>query len=181
LESFSRGFSVGAGDVVRLFLDDVQGTLPAAATDWSRTNDDTLNGQACYVLAGTVKLQNALVWVNRKTFLIEQTRVLLDGESSAIPTDDVKIKEALGAMNGGKPVSIAQINQMKMIAKLKGTITDTYQNIQTNANVSLAELEPPAPVVPVAVAAAPPPQEQGGEGGGGGGGGGGRGGGGRHR
>ncbi|MGA3181147.1 MAG: hypothetical protein ABSF38_12455, partial [Verrucomicrobiota bacterium] len=87
----------------------------------------------------------------------------------------------LGAMNGGKPVSIAQINQMKMIAKLKGTITDTYQNIQTNANVSLAELEPPAPVVPVAVAAAPPPQEQGGEGGGGGGGGGGRGGGGRHR
>jgi len=181
LESFSRGFSVGAGDVVRLFLDDVQGTLPAAATDWSGTNDDTLNGQACYVLAGTVKLQNALVWVNRKTFLIEQTRVLLDGESSAIPTDDVKIKEALGAMNGGKPVSIAQINQMKMIAKLKGTITDTYQNIQTNANVSLAELEPPAPVVPVAVAAAPPPQEQGGEGGGGGGGGGGRGGGGRHR
>jgi hypothetical protein len=171
LDSFSRGFSVGVGDVVRLFLDDAFGTLPTAATDWSRTNDETLNGQSCYVLGGTVKLQNVLVWINRNNFEIAQTKVTLDGESSALAMDDAKIKEALMAVNGGKPVTTAQVNQVKMMAKLKGSVTCTYEKFDTNTTFTVAELEPPKPVM-----AAPPPPPPGG---GGGGGGGGRGGGGR--
>jgi uncharacterized membrane protein YgcG len=178
---------LGAGDIVRLFNSDPAGALANAGEVFSRTNDDTLDAQPCYVLAGTVKFQNVLVWVDRKTFLIPQTRVVLDGDSSALGAgmDDANIKQALTAMNNGKPVTVKQINDVKTMFKLKGTITDSYLNIQTNATITLAELEPPKPVAPApppaATAAAGGNQGGGGNGGGGGGGGGGRGGGGKKR
>jgi DNA-directed RNA polymerase subunit RPC12/RpoP len=186
-QTFNEGYSLGAGDIVRLFNSDPAGALANAGEVFSRTNDDTLDAQPCYVLAGTVKFQNVLVWVDRKTFLIPQTRVVLDGDSSALGAgmDDANIKQALTAMNNGKPVTVKQINDVKTMFKLKGTITDSYLNIQTNATITLAELEPPKPVAPApppaATAAAGGNQGGGGNGGGGGGGGGGRGGGGKKR
>ena len=157
MDSFGQGMGVRAGDIVRLFVDDAHGTLPTEATDWTRTNDDTLNGAACYVLAGTVKYQDVRVWVARNTFLIAQTQVMLDGESSAISMDDAKIKAELMAMTGAKQITTAQINAVKTIAKLKGTVTETYLTIQTNAAISLAELVPEKITTPTAAAPQPAP------------------------
>jgi uncharacterized membrane protein YgcG len=90
--------------------------------------------------------------------------------------DDAQIKEALKAENNGKEPTLLQIANVKKRLKTTGSVTDTYDNIQTNATIAAADFQPAAPVVatPVATSA----QNGGNEGGGGGGGGGGRGGGG---
>ena len=160
LDNLNKGVSVGVGDIIRLFQNDLHGGLADAGAILSRTNDDTLEGEPCYVLAGTVKLQNVLIWVNRKSFLIPQTQVVLDGESSVIGMDDAKIKEQLASTNNSQFVTAAQIAQVKMFSKLKGTFTDTYQNIQTNATIALADLVPPPPAGATAAppaAGSPPP------------------------
>jgi hypothetical protein len=184
MDYFARGYGVGPGDVIRFFVDDAHGTLPTAATDWSRTNDDKLNNESNYVLVGTVRLQNARVWVSRRTFLITQTQVDLDGESSVNAMDDNQLKTVLMTLYGVKQVTTVQIKAARQMAKLKGTVTDTYQTFDTNTPIQLAALEPPKPTVstPAAAAAAPAnAADQGGGNMGGGGGGGGRGGGGKRR
>jgi hypothetical protein len=69
--------------------------------------------------------------------------------------DDAKIKEALAAhKNDGQAVTPAEITQfkeeMKAQSQMKGTITETYQDIQTNIPIALAEFEPPPSAAPPA-------------------------------
>ena len=103
--------TVGMGDIVRLFTEDTSGDLAKAGLEWTRQKDERLSGQACYVLAGTVRFQNVLLWVNRKTFQIAQTRVVLDGKSPLADMDDAQIKEAWKAQNNGKEPSAPPVIQ----------------------------------------------------------------------
>jgi len=182
----SVGVNVGVGEIVRLFTDDATEGLAKDGLEWSRHRDERIDSQPCYVLAGTVRLQNVLVWVNRKTFLIPQIQVKLDGKTAAADMDDAKIKEALKAQNNGKDPTLLQIATVKNMFKTTGTVTETYGNVQTNLTFAATDLQPAAPVAPVAPVAAPGAPAQGdaggyGGGGGGYGGGGGRGGGRRGR
>jgi hypothetical protein len=173
----SIGITVGIGEIVRLFEEGAKQDLDDPNIPWLRSKDANLNGQQCYVLAGMVKLQPVLVWVNRRSFLIPQTQVVMNAAAGAVAgLDDAQIKEALKAENNGKEPTLLQIANVKKRLKTTGSVTDTYDNIQTNATIAAADFQPAAPVVatPVATSA----QNGGNEGGGGGGGGGGRGGGG---
>jgi outer membrane lipoprotein-sorting protein len=131
------------------------GSLPAdAGTDWSLTNGAEIPGQPCYVMAGKILSQNIRMWVNKKTFLIHRMQIVLDGNTNAPEMDDAKIKETLTAAKNGQAVTAAEITQfkaqMKMASQIKGTITETYQDIQTNSPIALAEFEPPASAAPPA-------------------------------
>ena len=170
------GVSVGVGEIVRLFTDDASDGLAKPGLEWTRNPDERIGGQPCYVLAATIKLQNVLVWINRKSFLIAQTKVVLDATAAA-DMDDAKLKELLKAQNNGKDPTLAQIADARKLLKTSGSVTETYGNIQTNLSLALSDIEPPAPVAPVPATPAPAPAGGGGPGGGGGGpGGGGRGG-----
>jgi DNA-directed RNA polymerase subunit RPC12/RpoP len=170
--AFNNGVNVGVGDIVDLFINDTSDGLVAPGIEWSRNQDDKINGQPCYVLSGTVKFNNVLVWVNRASFLIPQTLVLMDGKSGLATMDDSKIKEALKAMNNGKEPTLAQIAAVKKAAKIMGTIIDTYDNIQTNTPIAAADFQPDAPAA--AMTGANQPGGGGGVGAPAGGGGGGR-------
>jgi hypothetical protein len=91
------------------------------------------------VLAGTVKLQDVLVWVSKKSFLIPQIQIKLGAMAGM---DDDKIKELLKAQNKGVEPTSAQVTAAKQLAKVTGTITDTYANIQTNITIAMADLQP---------------------------------------
>jgi len=137
----------GTAAVVGLFFNDTA-SLPAdAGTHWSLTNGAEIPGQPCYVLAGKILSQNIRFWINKQTFLIHRVQIVLDGNTNAPEMDDAKIKEALTAAKNGQPVTDAEIAQakaqMKMASQIKGTITETYQDIQTNVPIALAEFEPP--------------------------------------
>ena len=144
----------GAGFAANLFYNETDGLPACAGADWSLTNGAEIPGQPCYVLAGTLWFQKELIWVNKKTFLIHRLQVVLDGNTNAIEMDDAKIKETLAASKNGQAVTPAEIalvkTGMKVAARAKGAITETYPNIQTNIPIALAEFEPPPSAAPPA-------------------------------
>ena len=150
----SIGVSVGVGEIIRLFMEGTKPGLDNPGIEWTRTKDENLNSQPCYVLAGMVKLQVVMVWVNRRSFLIPQTRVILVGAAGAAGIDDAKIKQELKAENNGKEPTLLQIDTVKKRLKAAGMVTDTYDNIQTNITLAMTDLVPPAPV-PAMSAGAP--------------------------
>jgi hypothetical protein len=110
---------------------------------WTLNDDSDIDkeadGQSCYVLAGTVNFQNVFIWVNRNSFLIPQIQVKLGALADA---DDDQIKEMLKAQNNGKEPSLVQINAAKKQFKIKGSVTDTFANIQTNLTFAAADFPP---------------------------------------
>jgi hypothetical protein len=170
---FSQNVNVGVGEIVRLFTDDETEGLAKAGVQWTREKDARISNQSYYVLSGTVKLQKVFLWIDKKTFLIAQTQVRMDGKTGLAAMDDAQIKEELKAMNNGKDPVPAQVTDAKRLAKLVGTVTDTYGDIQTNLALTAADLQPEAPVAPVAPIpppnAGPSAQDYGGPGPGGGG------------
>ena len=153
------------GEIVRLFTDDTSDGLAKAGLEWTRKEDERIGGQPCYVLAGTVKLQNVLVWINRKTFLIAQTQVVLDANGHRRHGRRQNQGE-LKAQNNGKEPTLLQIANVKKLLKTTGTVTETYGNIQTNLTFAMTDIEPPAPVAPVAATPAPAPAARAGPSGG---------------
>jgi len=164
----SIGITVGVGEIVRLFEEGAKPDLDNPAIEWARGPDATLNGQTNYVLAGTVKLQPVMIWVNRKSFLISQTQVALTAamtnaaklDDAQLKTmlkdwqmelvkpyrlDDAQIKEELKAENNGKDPTLLQIANVKKWQKITATVTDTYDSIQTNATFAAADFQPDAP------------------------------------
>jgi hypothetical protein len=108
-------------------------SLAANVKDFTKTNGPSLNGQDCYVLAGEQNHLSMLVWVNKSTFLINQIEVMLGGKM-----DQAELKK----------LPLAERNVMQTMSKLKGTITETYDNIHTNQNLLASAFEtsyrPPA-------------------------------------
>ncbi|MGD0413006.1 MAG: hypothetical protein ABSC18_15050 [Verrucomicrobiota bacterium] len=134
-----------------LFFNDAGVVLDDVA-NLAKTNGAAIPGQPCYVLAVKNLSDNTLIWVNKQTFLIQRVQMRLGGNTSAPEMDDAKIKAALTAAKKGQAVTAADITQfkaqMKMASQIKGTITETYQDIQTNVPIALAEFEPPSTAAP---------------------------------
>jgi hypothetical protein len=91
------------------------------SNEFTKTNATKLNGQNCYVLLGTDKFQTFLLWVDKHSFLIAQVEVILGGKM-----DEAELKK----------LPSEQRNAMMIMAKLKGTITETYDSVQTNQNLT---------------------------------------------
>ena len=80
----SIGITVGIGEIVRLFAEGAKQDLDDPNIQWQEASKDvTLNGQHCYLLAGMLKLQPVMVWVDRRTFLIPQTQVVMNAAVGA--------------------------------------------------------------------------------------------------
>ena len=146
--------AAGTAFMAALFFNDADGLPAYAGPNWSQTNGAAIPGQPCYILAGKVFFQDTLIWVNKQTFLIPRMQIVLGGNTNATEMDDAKIKEVLTAAKNGLAVTAAEITQfkaqMKIASQVKGTITETYQDIQTNVPIALAEFEPPSGAAPAA-------------------------------
>lgn len=141
---FSDGVNGAAGDIVRLFIGETNLGLAKDTIEWTRDKDENLAGQVNYVLEGTVDLHIFKVWISRDSFLITQTQVVLDGTASM---DDATIKAQLKAIRGKDP-SLKDVADAKKAMKIKGTITQTYNNIQTNVTFAETDFAPAAPTAP---------------------------------
>jgi len=102
--------------------------LAAESKEFTKTNAPGVNGQDCYVLTGEANHQSVLAWVNKNTFLIAQIQVNLGG---TFPPEELK------------KLPSAQRNAMMAMSKLKGSITETYDNIETNRNLLASAFESP--------------------------------------
>jgi hypothetical protein len=114
-----------SGGIVELFFSDTN-SMAADAKDFTKTNESNLNGIACYALIGEQNHVSIQLWINKSSFLIIQIAVTLPmkiepEELRKLPTD--------------------QRNVMTAMSKLKGTVTETYDNIRTNQNLLASAFE----------------------------------------
>jgi outer membrane lipoprotein-sorting protein len=124
----SANFFLLSDAIAELFFADTN-SVAEAAKSFTKTNaSDNPNGHECYVLTGEANHQNLLIWVDKSTFLIARIALTL-GET--IPEAELKALPS------------AQRNALATVSKLKGTITETYDNIQTNQNLVASVFETP--------------------------------------
>jgi hypothetical protein len=91
------------------------------SNEFTKTNATRLNGQNCYVLLGTDHHQTFQFWIDKHSFLVAQVELVLGGKM-----DEAELKK----------LPSEQRNAMMLMAKMKGTITETYDSIQTNQNLT---------------------------------------------
>jgi hypothetical protein len=114
-----------SGGIAELFFSDTN-SFAGLSKDFTKTNGPGLDTHGGYVLAGEVNHLGVLLWVDKSTFLITQIEGVLGGK-----IDDAELKK----------LPSAERNQAKMLSMLKGTITESYSNIQTNQNLLASAFE----------------------------------------
>jgi hypothetical protein len=161
---FARLEKPGAAFVSELYFSQADVPAVSASQTWTRDSDhaQNVNGKPCYVLAGTLYTENALVWIDRGTFLVTQVQLALDGKlADDALLEPARLKSALSASGITPMVTDADVAQLKIMlrgqSKLKGTITETFTDIKANPTLALTDFEPGAIVVAAPAQGAPPP------------------------
>jgi hypothetical protein len=115
--------------LAQLFFDDTN-SLAREADAFAKTNGPNLatriNGRNCYVLDGQFEAHDLVLWIDKENFLIPQIQFIFGGK-----LDESTLKG----------VPLAKKNQLMTWAKLKGTITETYQNPEMNQNLAASAFE----------------------------------------
>ncbi len=101
-------------------------SIDAALKMFSKTNNETLDSHKCYVLVGEMGFQKMLFWIHKDDFLVQQAECILGGK-----IDD----SILAGLNG------VQKRQAQAAAKMRGNIIETYDNIETNRNVTASDFQ----------------------------------------
>ncbi len=115
--------------LAQLFFDETNSVARQAAA-FAKTNGPNLatkiNGRDCYVLDGQFEAHDLVLWIDKETFLIPQIQFIFGG----------KLDES--TLKGVPP---AQKAQLMGWAKLKGTITETYENPELNKEMLASAFE----------------------------------------
>jgi hypothetical protein len=115
--------------LAQLFFDETN-SLGRQAAAFAKTNGPGLatriNGRDCYVLDGEFVAHDLVLWIDKETFLIPQIQFIFGR----------KLDES--ALKGVPP---AQKAQLMTWSKLKGTITETYENAETNKEMLASAFE----------------------------------------
>ncbi len=134
----ATGISGGlAGSMPAIFFKTESNPL-SSLTNITRTADETIDGADCYVLAGTLQGLKMILWIDKSNSLIKQKQTVLGGKAEMPEMSAEKLQQGMKQL-GGKPTTEQQA-QMKAVAKnmsalasqMKGTMTETYQNIEIN-------------------------------------------------
>ena len=104
-------------------------------TDLGQTEDDELGGHNCYTLTGKTMGQKLKIWVSKEKYLILRAQITFGN-----PISDAEIEAAFDKLQANSSFSAAQIEEMKtqekqkapQMGKIRGTITETYDDPQTN-------------------------------------------------
>jgi hypothetical protein len=126
--------SLLAMGMMKLFFNNSENT-PQLIQDLGQTEDDNVNGQDCYTLTAKIFGQKLKTWVSKKNYLILQSQLTLGA-----PVSDADMDAAFKSFNTSTNTSAAKLAQEKaqakqqaaMMTKIRGTITDTSDNVQVN-------------------------------------------------
>jgi len=129
-----------ASAIPQLFFDEANAW--AGTKNWGPAEDESLDGQNCYTLTAKVMGQKLKIWVSKTSCLILQSQITIGGALS-----DLDINDAFDTPDMKANYTLAQLEEMKtqtklksaMMPKIRGTITETYDNIQTNENLTAAD------------------------------------------
>ena len=139
-----QGGALAVG-IPQLFFDDT-GTLAKLISDWGQTGDEAVDGENCAVLTGKLMGQKLTLWVSKTSYLAMKSQITLGG---ALSDADIDTAIALNTDTNMPPAKLAQLKaqakqQMAMMTKIKGTITETY-SYETNNTFSASDFNYPVP------------------------------------
>ena len=143
LSAQSGGLTLAVAD---LFFDEGN-DMARFITDWEQTEDDRLNGQDCFTLNAKMLGQKLKVWVSKTSFLLLQSKITLGA-----PVSDADIEAALALNSNSKltPQQAASLRaqakqQAAQMTKVRGIITETCNDIETDKPVNAADFNYPLP------------------------------------
>ena len=114
-----------SGGIAELFFSDTN-SFAELAKDFTKTNGSSPTGQPCYMLTGEVNHEGAFIWIDKSSFMIVQLEGILGGT-----IDDAELKK----------LPSGQRAQAMALAKLKGSVIETYTSIQTNQSLAASSFE----------------------------------------
>jgi outer membrane lipoprotein-sorting protein len=131
----------------QLFADPAN--LTKIIKDLGQTDDESVNGQQCYTLTAKVLGQKFKVWVDKTSYLVWQWQITLGGKISDADVDDAVSLFADAVTN----VPPAQLEMAKSeikkrtpaMAKVRGILTFTCNNIVQNPALSAGDFNYPVP------------------------------------
>jgi hypothetical protein len=116
--------------LIEMFFEDKDNPA-SSSNDFAKTNSESLNGQDCYVLAGEENAMKLQLWINKKNLLVAQAKLVLEGK-----LDDAAYKAETNATVKA---------QLLRASKIRGAISETYQNIEVDKPLPAADFEKPLP------------------------------------
>jgi hypothetical protein len=130
-------------------LFDDPANLAKIVKDLGQTDDESVNGQDCYTLTAKVLGQKIKVWVDKTSYLIPQWQITLGGAISDADVDDAFSLYA-SAFTNLPPAALdmfkPQVKKMTpVMTKIRGTLTFTSRNIETNPSFSADDFDYPVP------------------------------------
>jgi hypothetical protein len=125
--------AVLAMTIMSLFFNDANTNIEKLIQDWGQTEDDSVNGQDCFTVTAKIFGQKYKMWINKNNYMVLQSQITLGA-----PVNDTDIDAAMDAFD--TTTNQAQIakdkaqakQQMQMMTKIRGTITDTYADVESN-------------------------------------------------
>lgn len=114
-----------------------------------QTADEPVDGQDCYTLTARVLGQKVKIWVSKASYVILRWQITLGGAVSDADIDDAFA--AFSSFNTNTPPG--QMDRAKeqikhiapVLAKIRGTITFTYHNVEMNQTYPAADFDYPVP------------------------------------
>ena len=130
-----------------LFFDEADGII-SFVTEWGQTEDDSVNGQECYTLTAKMMGQKLKLWVSKDSYMILQSQITIGAAVT-----DADVDAVFKTFNNSTNQTPAQVEQQKamvkqqvaMVTKIRGTISETYDNIETNKAFSPGDFNYPVP------------------------------------
>jgi len=111
--------------IAQLFYSETN-SLAAHIKDFDEAENQHHKMKDSYTLEGDANNQHVMLWINKKTFLINKIQVTLGGT-----VDQAELKK----------LPLAQRNALMNLSKLKGAVTETYDDIQINQNLPASAFE----------------------------------------
>lgn len=146
----ATGVSGGAAHTVpAMFFEDAEvGVGLEAMQNPAYEKDESIEGDPCYVVSGTMANQKMVYWISKGELLVRQRRHILGGKTTVPEMTDEQLAEGLkGQGQEATPEKIAQVKQQLKIAaemssKIKGSITETHRQIKIDESLARERFEP---------------------------------------
>lgn len=116
-----------------------------------RHEDKMINNEDCYVCSGVIMGRKIILWIDKDDFLIRQTQQLIGGDMEIPDVTEDQIQEAIKQLGGNPtPEQKEQIrssmkNMKAMSSQMKGSMTETYRNIEINQPVKNSDFNHEVP------------------------------------
>jgi hypothetical protein len=142
----ATGVSGGAaGTLPSVFFSGKSGLLSLVQKP-SRVADDTVEGEDCYVVKGDAMGMGVILWITKTNYLVKQKQLVLGGKTKMPDMSDGQMEEGLKKMGNLSPAQKAQAkaamkNMKPMLAQTKGTMTETYRNLEINQPVKTEDFK----------------------------------------